>query len=275
MKNYLLYVCVVVLLTSCFSSENTKTLEKANAKLVEENMAKDRSYNDLLSVMNAIDENLSLIKEKENIVTVYSGENTPHVSQRIKADIETLVSLLNENRMQVKELNARLKKSNLHSDALQAMVDRMSKKSIEQAEELVRLKQSLSDKSIEVASLNVLLDSLKLDLTEKLLSKEDEMHKAWYVVANKRELKSAHVLTKSDSFLGSNKLLESSFDSTFFNELDTREVVEIYIGNNKAKVLTSHPKDSYEFIKDGDKLILNIKDASLFWSISRYLVVQI
>ncbi|MBQ8450729.1 MAG: hypothetical protein IJY64_07445 [Bacteroidaceae bacterium] len=43
-----------------------------------------------------------------------------------------------------------------------------------------------------------------------------------------------------------------------------------------AKLLTTHPENSYSLERNSNKqYILTIKDAVTFWSISKYLVIQV
>jgi hypothetical protein len=40
--------------------------------------------------------------------------------------------------------------------------------------------------------------------------------------------------------------------------------------------MTVHPEGSYEFVKDADKqLTLKVLDLDAFWSVSRYMVIQV
>ena len=47
---------------------------------------------------------------------------------------------------------------------------------------------------------------------------------------------------------------------------------EILLGAKKAKLATSHPEGSYR-LEGGNKLV--VLDANAFWSISKYLVVEV
>ena len=44
----------------------------------------------------------------------------------------------------------------------------------------------------------------------------------------------------------------------------------------KAKLKSNHPEGSYEFVKDEDgNLTLNITDPKTFWSLGKYLVIEV
>jgi hypothetical protein len=49
------------------------------------------------------------------------------------------------------------------------------------------------------------------------------------------------------------------------------------VSSKKAKLISEHPANSYQFIRDKNNKIesLEIKDPALFWKISKYAVVEI
>ena len=51
---------------------------------------------------------------------------------------------------------------------------------------------------------------------------------------------------------------------------------EIKLYSKRAELLTTHPAGSYELVKDAKgQLTLKITNPSQFWSVSRYLVIQV
>ena len=78
-------------------------------------------------------------------------------------------------------------------------------------------------------------------------------------------------------FLQKKKVLENDdFNKNYFTQIDIRKDKEIKLYSKDAKLLTSHPDGSYEFIKDKKgTLTLKILNPNSFWSISRYLVIEV
>ena len=61
-----------------------------------------------------------------------------------------------------------------------------------------------------------------------------------------------------------------------FTPADMRTLNTIFLESKKVKVCTSHPNGSYELVKDNDGYYtLNILDPDKFWSLSRFLVVEL
>ena len=63
--------------------------------------------------------------------------------------------------------------------------------------------------------------------------------------------------------------------SSAFEKADMREMKEITFETKKALILTTHPGGSYTLVKDKGTVTIKISNPAKFWSISRYLVVQI
>ena len=70
--------------------------------------------------------------------------------------------------------------------------------------------------------------------------------------------------------------MQSGFNKDYFISIDIREVKEIPLFAGKAKLKSNHPEGSYEFTKDEDgNLTLKITDTKAFWSLGKYLVIEV
>jgi hypothetical protein len=71
-------------------------------------------------------------------------------------------------------------------------------------------------------------------------------------------------------------LSAADFNKSYFTEIDIRVDRVFPLYSKQAQLLTVHPTGSYELVKDADKMItLNILDFEAFWSVSRYMVIQV
>lgn len=88
-------------------------------------------------------------------------------------------------------------------------------------------------------------------------------------------MKAQNILSKKGLF-SKTKVLQDGFNKDYFITIDIREVTEIPLFASKAKLQSNHPDGSYEFIKDEDgNMTLKISDPKTFWSLSRYLVIEV
>ena len=85
----------------------------------------------------------------------------------------------------------------------------------------------------------------------------------------KKELREQRILEGSD-------VLRADFNKSYFTKIDTRVDKEIKLYSKSAKLLTTHPAGSYNLVKDKqDQYELHITNPTQFWSVSKYLVVQV
>lgn len=96
------------------------------------------------------------------------------------------------------------------------------------------------------------------------------MNMAWFVFGTKSELKEQKILQKGDV------LQSDDFNKDYFTQIDIRTDKEIKLYSKSAKLLTNHPEGSYSLVKDAKgQYILKITNPNKFWSVSRYLVIQV
>ena len=89
------------------------------------------------------------------------------------------------------------------------------------------------------------------------------------------ELKEQKIISKK--LLQKTKVLEDNdFNKDYFTQIDIRTDKEIKLYSKDAKLLTAHPEGTYELVKDDKgQLILKITNPNKFWSVSRYLVIEV
>jgi hypothetical protein len=85
----------------------------------------------------------------------------------------------------------------------------------------------------------------------------------------------ANGIVNSNGLFKPKTILDRSFDRSTFTKADLRELKYIPTGSKSVVILSSHPEDSYQLVKDDDKLIhIEIFDPTKFWSVTKYLVVR-
>jgi hypothetical protein len=60
-------------------------------------------------------------------------------------------------------------------------------------------------------------------------------------------------------------------------QIDITVTKSIPVNSKSAKLISEHPANSYQFIRDKDKKIVSIEitDPAQFWKISKYAVVEL
>ena len=90
------------------------------------------------------------------------------------------------------------------------------------------------------------------------------------VVASGKGALAQKILEKGDV------LKSADFNKDYFTQIDIRTTKEIKLYSKRAELLTTHPAKSYELVKDDKgQLTLKITNPKEFWSVSKYLVIQV
>ena len=89
-------------------------------------------------------------------------------------------------------------------------------------------------------------------------------HRVWFI------------LFLNDNLFNTVLLKEGDINKDYFTQIDIRTTKEIKLYSKDADVLTTHPTGSYALEKDDKGLLtLKITNPKEFWSVSKYLVIQV
>lgn len=283
-------VCVcAALLASCGQqSAEYKKLKAENDSLRIENTKSTEELNEMLSTLNDIEADIQSIRDAENYITIQrqsGGELSQTRREKIKQNMQLISETLKKNRAQISELEEKLKKSGIQSDALRKTVQRLSSELNEKTKMIVALQEDLAKKDVRIQELDEMVSSLNEDVenlsttaaaqSEKINEQDKALHTAYYCFGTTKELKDQKILSGGGLFSKS-KVLQDGFNKDYFISIDIREVKEIPLFAKKAKLRSNHPDGSYEFVEDEDgNLALIIKDENTFWSLGKYLVIEV
>mgnify|MGYP002596802666 CR=1 FL=1 len=274
---------VVALLASCVSRQVAVEAESRSDSLELVVSAKDSLINAVFADINAISENLALIKSRENLITVAGEAEGGRVGpvEEIDNDIKAIDRLLRENRAKIESLQrsaAQLRKANLRIDGLEKMIADMNRQLAEKKAEVEQLRESLVRMGDEVKSLTeeVAVRSAEVEnLSGEKVELQNRLNTVYYIVGAEKELRDAQIINKQ-GFIGRTLTVgrNSNFDS--FTMADSRLLSEVPVGQKKATLVTSHPEGSYELVTDANKVVekLIITDPVRFWESSKILIIS-
>lgn len=273
---------VVALLASCVSRQVAVEAESRSDSLELVVSAKDSLINAVFADINAISENLALIKSRENLITVAGeSEGGRRPVEEIDNDIKAIDRLLRDNRAKIESLQrsaAQLRKANLRIDGLEKMIADMNRQLAEKKAEVEQLRESLVRMGDEVKSLTeeVAVRSAEVEnLSGEKVELQNQLNTVYYIVGAEKELRDAQIINKQ-GFIGRTLTVgrNSNFDS--FTMTDSRLLSEVPVGQKKATLVTSHPEGSYELVTDANKVVekLIITDPVRFWESSKILIIS-
>lgn len=276
---------LVIAASSCKEKEKKQIelLTKENEALRTDSKSKDSTINQFFQILNEIESNLALIKEKENIIsknTTSGNELKKDTRDQINEDIKTINELMTKNKRSINYLNNKLKESNLKIAEFEKMIAQTNQTIQQRDAEITELKNKLAELNFSVTTLNAKVDTLtteKAQLTETVSKQVETINTAWYAFGTKKELLLNKIIDKTGGFLGLGKTskLKDDFDKTYFTKVDVSTLTSIPLSAKKVNIITSHPTDSYKLVtnQEGVTEKIEIIDASKFWSASKYLVI--
>ena len=270
-------LAAAVLAVSCGNAQRQQVVAESRRQrdsLTTVIGAKDSLINAVFADINAISENLALIKSRENLITVASGaENGRRPVEEINNDIAAIDRLLRENREKIASLQrsaALLRKADLRIEGLEKMI--AEKTEVEQLrDELTRMGSEVETLAETVAERTAEVE----DLSGEKLELENRLHTVYYIVGAEKELRDAQIVNKQ-GFIGRTLTVGQHGSMESFTQADSRLLSEIPVGHRKVTVVSTHPEGSYELVTDGSKSVekLLITDPVRFWESSKVLVVS-
>ena len=242
-----------------------------NSKLGE----KEAAIQEFIESFNEIQENLNAIKEKEKVVSNLS-QKTGDVKSRnsqIKEDIQSIYDLMLKNKSRISSLSDKLKNSQLKLAGMEKMIENLQNSLTQKDEEIAVLKAKMEGLNIELTSLQTNYKSVEAESAQKT----DELNTAFYAIGTAKELKEKKVIEKEGGFMGIGKATKVSadFNKQYFTKINIEKTVSINIGAKKAKLLSTHPSDSYRMVGEKPVERIDIVNPKSFWASSKYLVIMI
>ena len=266
--------------TNVKESKEYKQLQEERDSLLMHGSSTDTEIAEMMSVIDDVEDNFNQIREAEKYLAVQSsekGELSVNTKQRINDNFKMINEILQKNKAQLAELNKKYSSSTGQAGTLRNTIERLNKEMQESASRINDLQTELSRRDETIAQLSSNVSDLSGHLEEQSVTireQERSLNTANFVFGTISELKDQKIL--SGGFLQSTKVLDGSFNQDYFIEIDIREVNRIPLYDKKAKLWSTHPDDTYEFEKGADgNLTFVITDTQRFWSLTKYLIIQI
>ncbi|MCB8963771.1 MAG: hypothetical protein H6536_01855 [Bacteroidales bacterium] len=281
-------ICAALLFaTACNQKEKHQIdlLTKENEALRNEAKTKDSTINQFFLLLNEIEENLTEIKIKQQVISqnaIQDGELKNDVREQIDQDIQTINELMDRNRKTISYLNRKLKESNLKVAEFERMLSQTMQQIEQKDAEIADLKDKLATLNFSIETLNAKVDTLtedNIELTLKVTQQTETINSAWYAFGTRKELLEHKIVDKTGGFLGLGKTtrMKADFDNSYFTKIDIAKTQSINLFVKKAKLVTTHPSTAYNLVLAANGTVekLEITDPEKFWAASKYLVIEV
>jgi hypothetical protein len=262
-----------------------RNFESQRLYMATELNQRDSIINEWVLAFNEIESDIKKITERENMLSLQSmnPEITSDKKEEILKEIQLIREMIDQNKKKIASLNSQLRNSGIQIASLQARIDTLDAHIAQRDRDMESLKMELVDRNFEIGQLNEKVGSMEIAVAQKdtqISQQTAEMNKAFIVSGTYKDLRDKGLLTKEGGVLGLGKkesLQENSLNDKLFTQIDITETRTIPVNSKDAKLVTEHPANSYEMIKDDAEKIayIEIKDPATFWKISKYAVVEV
>lgn len=284
---FLLFLTLVLALTACnYKSDSYQSLEAERDSLAREKQAMQDEMENYFKTMNLIELNIEKIKNAENLLSTqpYGQETGIDERNKVNDDLDYINEMLKANREEVNRLRNKLKNSSFKSSELENNLARLTKALDEETLKVRVLEAKITEQDSLINQLSGNIEALSSNIDEleeinkvhkTTIEVQDEtIHTAWYVYGTRKELREQDIIS-SEGWFRPTRVLESDFNKSYFVRIDARKTKSIPLYSSRAKILSSHPKSSYTLEKENNNFTLLITDIETFWSVSKYLVIEV
>ncbi|MEO9869851.1 Cbp1 family collagen-binding glycoprotein adhesin [Ekhidna sp.] len=270
--------------------EEKKELIVQSTQLEVELQERDSAYNEIIDIMYGVESKIEKIKQRENLIAEVSGSTdfTEADKKQMVNDMGMIDSLIIQTNETVARLVAKLDNANINLNSFKNRVNQLSRELEDRQNSIAGLREELSEKDVVIADMSADLKSLeyRVDTQEqtidtqitKISMQEDELNTAFFAIGTEKALVKDGLVSKEGGFLwfGKTNELDPNAEKEKFSEIDIRTTNRVIVDAEKVNLITEHPSDSYEMIKEaGVVKYIDIKNPDKFWEISKYLVVAV
>jgi len=286
-KFYAVIATLAFLTTSCIeNSEKYKAAIVSRDSLAFEKQASDSNYIRTLTILNEIETGFSEITQNEKQMKInLKGVEGTNKKELIAAQMNAIKESMEQNKAKIAELQQLAAKKGKANNMLASTIKRLQSELEEKTVQIQSLQAELEQKNIKINELSTTVNDQSKNIAEQqsameqqkstIKGQDSDLNTVWYCVASAKTLKETKIVSSAGLFQ-SKKVLDNEFDKDAFIQVDLRNISSIPTNSKRVKILSLHPKNSYNMVTDADKNItIEITNPSKFWSISKYLVVQI
>ena len=287
-KFYAIIATFALISSSCVEhSGKYKAVIAQRDSIAFEKQALDSSYNQTLTLLNDIETGFAAISQNETQMKVnLKGVEGSKTDKRalITAQMTAIKKGIDLNKAKIAELRTLANKRGNVNTKLAETIKRLQTQMDEKTVQIKSLQAELDQKNIKITELSTTVDVQSKNISEqqsvmeqqqsKIKLQETDMNTVWYCIATSKKLKEAKIVSSGGLFQA--KKLGNQFDNSSFTQVDLRTLLSIPTNSKKIKIISTHPQGSYKLVTGANKNItIEISDPLKFWSVSKYLVVQL
>jgi len=288
-KFYAIIAALIFITAACVeNSSKYKAVVSSRDSLERVKQALDSNYTQTLDILNDVEGGFAKITQNESQMKIdLKGVEGSKSNKKalIAAQMTSIKESMDQNKAKIEELRHLAAKRGRANAKLTETIKRLQDELDDQGTQIKSLQAELDQKNIKITELNTTVDTQSKNIaqqqtvmqqqTSTIKGQDTDLNTVWYCIATSKKLKDAKIISNTGLFQ-SKKVLDTDFDKSAFTQVDLRNLTSLPTNSKRAKILSLHPVSSYKLVTGADKNItIQISDPSKFWSVSKYLVVQI
>lgn len=270
--------------TAAKDSDDYRQIATEKATLEEQIRVRELEIEEITGSISRIDSNLMEISKNVEVMDGVKLRELIKKPGEIDLMITEIGDYVKENNEMVAKLDKKVRESTTVNESLKKMIEMKNRQVLEKEAQITDLlvsiekmqgefKGAISQRDSVISNVRKEMTQAKTELTttqETVKAQENTLNTVFVTFGTKQELAQKGVIQGSKMTL-SNQLENDDFKAVAMQGLD-----EMDMGVTKRqKVVTSHPTDSYYFVKTDGRTYLKIVDGKKFWSVSKHLVIVI
>ena len=267
----------LLLVTACGGKTDTSALEQTIDSLRQANQQQQNSLQEMTTFVTTMSDGMNAIAQQENMIFNNGGnEGTSLDKEQLKSHLETLANTLTEQRSKIKALTDSLKARGADLSKMQGLIDNLTRQLEEKDKVIAQLRQDVEQKNFSIADLQKKLNvamagSAQYEQRAAKAEKELATITSAYVLMGTKEA------LLDGGYIDKRKHVQTeTMPKGDFTKVNIYQFTELDIPTRSPKLLTDHPRKSYSIEKiDKENRKLVITNPQLFWSSSRYLIIQV
>lgn len=258
-----------------------------------ENEIQAKNLNSIAEMIDTINSVLDSITLEEGMLFLAPTKEVKYAKSKTLRDLDRFEYVLRHQQRRIDKLDSLLSLNvNNSQSGMRSLIANLKIELVKKDVQIAKLRKELSKKDVDINRLRKEVQDQKETISrqeetivsqgdmineqENLIARQDKMMNNGYILmATKKELSEMGIISKK-RFLKESKILnDKEFDERYFQFVDIRQCTELSFNARNPKILTSMPKGSYVITKaNKGEYILSITNATSFWSVSKYLVIQ-
>ena len=272
-------VCLATLLIAACGggAADTSKLEQTIDSLRQVNQQQQASLDEMTNFVSTLSDGMNAIAYQENMIFNNGGKEGNSLDrEQIKSHLEALAGTLAEQRRKINSLTDSLKARGADMTKMQGLIDNLTRQLDEKDKVIAQLRKDIEQKNFSISDLQKKLNVAMAGSAQF----EQRAQKAERELAT---ITTAYVLmgTKDalldGGYIDKRKRVQTeTMPKGDFTKVNIYKFTELDIPSRSVNLLTDHPRKSYSIEKvDKENRKLVITNPQLFWSSSKYLIIQV